>query len=310
MTISKIPLIYILSSGRSGSTLLDLLLGAHPEIWTLGEAQMLPWELRENRAPCGCGQSLEECDFWQSVLARIPVGEGNYPIEHFREGHGKMKVLRWELLGNVVRGCVSRRWEPAAQEYGRLNAEYFQTVWDAVQARTGSGDESQPIRWLVDASKDVYRLLWLQASDLFDLRVIHILKDPRSYVYSMIRHQFPNSKRKMMRFTGRWIVENRLFRRLRRNGFPKGNTCLVRYEDLARAPQETLERIGHWLGLEVASDLSEHFREVENHAISGNQMRWENTSIQLDEKWRKGLVPGHAWAVWATTWPVRRTFGY
>ena len=34
--------IYILSNGRSGSTLLDLLLGAHPRLWTLARRTCCP----------------------------------------------------------------------------------------------------------------------------------------------------------------------------------------------------------------------------------------------------------------------------
>ena len=35
------------------------------------------------------------------------------------------------------------------------------------------------VQWLVDASKSVYRLLWLRETGLFDVRVIHLVKDPR-----------------------------------------------------------------------------------------------------------------------------------
>ena len=38
----KIKLIYIASNGRSGSTLLDMLIGKHKSCFTLGEFQVLP----------------------------------------------------------------------------------------------------------------------------------------------------------------------------------------------------------------------------------------------------------------------------
>ena len=37
------------------------------------------------------------------------------------------------------------------------------------------------VQWLVDASKSVYRLLWLRETGLFDVRVIHLVKDPRTF---------------------------------------------------------------------------------------------------------------------------------
>ncbi len=61
MQKDKFKLIYIASNGRSGSTLLDLLLGTHSNIWILGEFQNLPWELIEPRQTCGCGTAVEHC---------------------------------------------------------------------------------------------------------------------------------------------------------------------------------------------------------------------------------------------------------
>jgi hypothetical protein len=68
----RLPLVYILSNGRSGTTLLDLLLGAHPRVWTVGEVQNLPWEMRYPRAPCGCGNPVQESPFWAPILHDIP----------------------------------------------------------------------------------------------------------------------------------------------------------------------------------------------------------------------------------------------
>ncbi|MBN1399903.1 MAG: hypothetical protein JXA74_03640, partial [Anaerolineae bacterium] len=44
-----------------GCTLLDLLLGAHLRMGTLGEAQVLPCELRSPGARCGSGLPFAEC---------------------------------------------------------------------------------------------------------------------------------------------------------------------------------------------------------------------------------------------------------
>src|SRR5438270_2363933 len=63
----KPKLVYIASSGRSGSTVLELLLGAHSACWTLGEFHVLPWLLRTNVKPCGCGSPVAQCPFWQSI---------------------------------------------------------------------------------------------------------------------------------------------------------------------------------------------------------------------------------------------------
>jgi hypothetical protein len=301
----EIPLIYILSNGRSGSTLLDLLLGAHEHVWTLGEAQNLPWDLREAERVCGCGARLRECAFWRRILPRIPLDQGNYPIEFFREAQGRGKVLRWGLLPGLCRGRVPPRHREPVQEYGALNADYLATVFDAARERTGGS-----VRWLVDASKDPYRLFWLQHSKRFDLRVIHLTKDAPAFVYSMVKRDLPRARRAALRMTGRWLVENSIMTRLCRANFPSHQYIHVRYEDLAGRPDATCKRVGDWLGFEFPEQASREFRNRENHAVSGNQTRWQNTAIRLDRRWRSALPKNYQRFTRLLTRPLASKYGY
>jgi len=304
MKESKNPLVYILSNGRSGSTLLDLLLGAHPNIWTLGEAQRLPWEIKANSL-CGCGVPISDCKFWQPILPKIQPNENTYPIEHFRTNGEQGKILHWDLIPGIIYGNTNDCHKRAVDIYGQTNAEFFQTVWQTATDRRGN-----PIHWLVDASKDIYRLFWLQKSGLFDLRVIHLIKSPSAFVYSMIKRDLPSASRKAIRMTGRWIVENYLGRQLCKNHFKEEQVLLLHYEKLASRPEETMIQIGKWLGLAFLPENIGEFRNYENHAISGNQMRWQNSAIFLDEKWKTLLPAFYIHAIWLATLPVRRIFDY
>jgi len=64
--MDKIKLIYILGSGYSGSTILDLLLGSHSEIESLGE--FLHYEdVVKNNGICTCWKKINDCSYWQEV---------------------------------------------------------------------------------------------------------------------------------------------------------------------------------------------------------------------------------------------------
>ena len=191
MVREKIPIIYILSTGRSGSTLLDLLLGAHPQVWTIGEVHNIPWELRDPQKPCGCRTPVADCNFWREVVSKVPLMLGDYPIDYFREKNRSGRAVRWPHMLNLVKGKVGGKWHQAAEEYGYRNAQLFQTILQMAEEY-----KSNSIFWLVDASKDPYRLLWLQSSGLFDLRVIHLVKDPRAFVFSMTKNNLPKGKKK------------------------------------------------------------------------------------------------------------------
>jgi hypothetical protein len=300
----KIPLIYVLSNGRSGSTLLDLLLGSHPNIWTLGEAQRLHWELKANNV-CGCGAPISDCPFWKRILPNLSFDEHIYPIEYFRINNGDGRILHWNLLPGLFSNIINTRQKRAINIYGRVNADYLNVVWQTAVERSG-----REIRWLVDASKDVYRLFWLQKSGLFNLRVIHLLKSPSAFVYSMVKRDLPHAGTKAVRMTGRWVVENYIGYHLRKIHFPKEQTLLLHYEELARHPEITMARLDKWLGLDFFPEVVDGFRDYENHAISGNQMRWQNADIFLDEQWRTMLPASYQCVISFTTLPMRWLFGY
>jgi hypothetical protein len=300
-----IPLIYILSTGRSGSTLLDMLLGSEPDIWTLGEAQILPWEVRENWFPCGCGEHVAECDFWGPLSRRLPLDQGDYPIEYFRERANYGRVIRWPLVYDIFRHKPSRRTFPGIEQYGLINARFFEVIQEAAQERTGN-----QLRWLVDASKDVYRVFWLQHSGLFDLRIIHLMKDPRAFVYSITRHIPPHTMGKSMRYTGRWLVQNQLCSRYCADPALSGRVYRLQYERLASDPDGTMLALGQWLNTDFSKENYRDFRQHENHAIAGNPMRWQSDDIHLDEKWRSALPKNQARLIWASAGILARSYGY
>jgi hypothetical protein len=68
--------LYIEGYGRSGSTLLDIVLGNHPEVESVGELINLPYSGwyegwisgKPTRSPyCACGERMLECEFWSAV---------------------------------------------------------------------------------------------------------------------------------------------------------------------------------------------------------------------------------------------------
>lgn len=69
---TKVPIIYIAGSSHSGSTILDLLLGSHSSVESLGEAKKIPEILsrmaRGEKPICTCRQELVCCPLWSGLL--------------------------------------------------------------------------------------------------------------------------------------------------------------------------------------------------------------------------------------------------
>ncbi|MBO8228674.1 sulfotransferase [Prochlorococcus marinus XMU1414] len=66
-SFNRKKIIYIGGYGRSGSTILALILGQHPLILNLGEVGVLYAALKDNRK-CTCGESFFNCSFWSELI--------------------------------------------------------------------------------------------------------------------------------------------------------------------------------------------------------------------------------------------------
>jgi hypothetical protein len=298
---TRIPLVYVLSNGRSGSTLLELLLGNHPRAWTVGEFQVLPHDLEHETATCGCGARTSECAFWSEVLHGAELVNERADLTQFRATRNHGKVLRREHLSDLLSGAVARTRQGRAAAYGELNHALLQRVRAAATQRRGTD-----VEWLVDASKDPYRLLWLADSGRFDLRVVHLIKDPRAFVHSMTRGDGGPRPADVLRLASRWAIENTAMQRLVARAFDPSQVRTVRYETLAGSPRETLDDLGAWLGLDFPADWHEGaFRSGESHAVSGNQTRFRSGGVRLDERWREQAPAWVKNTVWLATAPAR-----
>ena len=96
-------LIYILSFGHSGSTLLDLTLGTHSKMLSTGELMFLPFNLQrslnaeypiENGSRCSCHLKYLDCPVWSQVIDRICKESGDFAIKEQPEKFFDMSFFR------------------------------------------------------------------------------------------------------------------------------------------------------------------------------------------------------------------------
>ena len=298
MSRPPLRLVYVLSTGRSGSTLLDLLLGTHPELTTVGEFQLLAFLAADPEARCGCRELFRLCEFWRPILEQPELASPNYPIEALREHRDAGRLLRPRLLPTLLAGLTTEAIRAEARAYGAANADALELVARATDNQI-----------LVDSSKDPYRLLLLARSGRFDLHVIHLVRDPRAVVFSFAGGTTPTLRR-ATHVAGRWAIQQALFSRLVRTASPPERTTVVRYEDLASNTATTLGALGVRLGVEPTAFDVDSFRSRPNHAIAGNPMRQRTDPVAIDERWRRSLEPAIADLVWRLTAPVARQYGY
>lgn len=315
MSQPKLNLIYIASIGRSGTTLFESILGAHSQIETCGEVHIWPHEIAQGGVrPCGSGLYVQEDPFWQEMERRVnPFQQPDPPIHHFREFHNHGYTVRPALLSSFTNPAATHDHREQIQQYGQNNYDLFRTFSDLVEEETGTRPQ-----WLVDASKDPYRLLWLKASGLFNLKVIHMVKNPFGFIYSVTKEWMsstdPLRLPKRLYYTSRqslaWVIQNYLFSTFAAHHLTDDEYTLMQYETLASAPYETVEEASRFIGVPYERAAVDDFREGSPFTIAGNPMRYRSGGIQLDEKWKRRLPPSSRHVARLVTSPTRARYGY
>lgn len=315
MTLPRINLLYVASIGRSGTTLLESMLGAHPALATCGELHLWPHEIRMGGVrPCGSGQYVQDCPFWTEMRRRVdPLAQPSPQLDHFREHHDGGRTLRVARLSDVRPGPLSPPVADQVRTYGQNNYAIFSAFQQLVEEITGRRPE-----WIVDASKDPYRLLWLLRSGLFNVKVVHMVKDPRGFAYSVTKDWVDASSLRghasryyrTARQSLAWVVQNQLLDRIRTHHLSPENYQLLRYETLASAPHDSFRAVCEFIGVEYRASAVTDFRSGSQFTIAGNPMRYENRPIQLDEKWKSRLPRSSQLIARTITGLNRHRFGY
>ena len=141
-----IDILYIAGAGRSGSTLLERLLGQLPACVAVGEARHL-WREDPTTARCGCGRVLTECDHWRAVIE--PAGFAfDVPVRFDTDALEDLLVRRPEWIGRVSFVQIAAPSRGGLDEY-RLFEQRARAAADRVNRRFARG-HWRPIELLVE----------------------------------------------------------------------------------------------------------------------------------------------------------------
>lgn len=285
--------VFICAAGHSGSTLLDLLLGAHPKGISVGEITQLPKNIALDSV-CSCGQHLSNCEFWTRVIDgfgnSVDLDLWNDPyslnLGFIKAGHEidprhqtRLRMMLRKL--SYAAEYAHYRWQaptpPLLHQAIRQGAENKRNLFQFILNQTGR-------EFVVDSSKHYLGGLNLHRVAPAETRIIHLLRDGRAVFNSGIsRGMSPKAA------LNAWIRHCRRSSTILKKNLPDSALLSVRYESLASTPESELRRISEFLGLEFHYQMLE-FATSESHIANGNRMRFvPDSEIKLDERWRKQL---------------------
>ncbi|MGY1825722.1 MULTISPECIES: sulfotransferase domain-containing protein [unclassified Blastococcus] len=290
--------------GRSGTTVLERVLGELPETAPAGELVHLWQRGVLDDEMCGCGEAFGRCPFWTAVGARAFGGWDEGTARRMR--HLQSRVDRTRHVPLWALGRLPRRRRAELAEYVGTFARLYRAIADV---------SGRPV--VIDSSKHSSLAFCLRHSPGVDLRVVHVVRDSRGVAYSWTKEvQRPEAtttgdlmaRYSPARSSALWLGHNLLFALLRRLGTA---TLVLRYEDFVAHPRERVAEIADFAGLSVdgsATPFSDD-RTVQltpSHTVAGNPVRFRNGPLTLrrDDAWRARLPWRGRLAVTLLTLPL------
>ncbi len=307
MTAAPIRVLYLGGYGRSGSTLIERVLGQMPGVCAVGELRHI-WErsFRDNQL-CGCGQPFRDCPFWGAVVERAFGGFTGIDADQMVSLAHRIDRTRYvPRLLHPGRGAFRRAFETYAAVVRRL--------YEAIRAVSGCA-------LIVDSSKEPSYAYALRRAGGVDLTLWHVVRDSRAVAFSWVRkRERPEIywRRELMdvhaplRSAVLWLSFNALCRDLARHGVAYQR---LHYEDFVADPAAALTpllAILGWSPEALHGVRGQRLTLAANHTVSGNPLRFAvgEVDVVLDREWRERMARGDRWLVTAlTAWPLWR-YGY
>ena len=295
-----IKVLYVMGEGRSGSTLLDLLLGQFDEFSSLGEMQYFWQRGLVNNEKCSCSRSFGECDFWQSIMH---IFKYSYLVE---------KTNDVNVLISPSKYIKNKGWQISDKRKKEIQ-EILLQLYTKIQVMNGSNV-------LIDSSKEYLYFNILNGIPEIEISVIHLVRDPRAVTFSWMSKKERNQDgyKYMIRLSSfqsatHWLYRNCMAHIAKRN---VKNYKLIKYEYFVLNPKAMISMILTEFKYEVSN--KDAFLEggvvnpLNSHVVAGNPARLskEPLIIKLDERWRQGLDFFDRLKVSVICMPLMFIYGY
>jgi len=312
-------IIYILGTGRNGSTLLDITLGNSAAIQSCGEIFNLLNAFRTDKL-CSCGKTASQCLFWSSIKENL------YSKYTEKELIQNAKLVR-KLERKIFSPIFFWLYKKFRKKKYVLYLSFIEVLYSSILKKSGS-------LAIVDSSKNPLRASAIK--EIFGNKVyfIHLLRDGRGQLWSWmktgimppgnipIKKKNVNSKGDVPKFkwwtpwyySFSWVFYN-LLSSLFVSSLDQNRWMRITYEEFVANPIDIVEKVERLANINL-TDLK--FKMIEKkpflvgHLLAGNRIRLKKEIYlrEIDEEWKRKLFPSYKRIFWFVAGWLSKNYGF
>jgi len=224
-------IVYVMGTGRSGTTILDVLLSNNAGHVGCGEITHL-FGSSVIEDDCACGISVANCSVWASVLREFSSSEREKVDTLLRavEAHSAFFLVIMGLFPSVK-----------LTEYNRVNEKVYGTLFH------------QGFKVVVDSSKYAARALLLAVRYKKRVKVICLTRSPEGLLNAFAKRDTEQPPKSVLGTMLYYVYTMICFAIVRWK--LQGQVVMIRYEDMIADPVSTLNKVEDKLGLNLESSL-------------------------------------------------------
>lgn len=245
----KKKIIYIAGYGRSGSSIIALILGQHKNIISLGEIGVIFSALKHKRI-CTCGQKLDDCEYWGKLIKNNEYRKKTNIILNKLEN----PYLNVRIVIDYI--------------FKKTNSEFL-----VDSTKTSWRNLSRPLRLILSG---------------YDVHIIHLKRSQESVIYSAKKGKNSDLESNLSvnnRFSNlRTIVSYQISNTLTvfyKMINPK-KYFFINYEDLLDEPIQSFLKLSDFLNIDL-SELDGYIKGKwplkTSHEINGNRLLRQKNDI-------------------------------
>lgn len=252
----KVVVLYIMGAGRSGSTLLDIVLGNVDGAFSCGEIRKFA---RLDGRPHGFLPKSECYEFWDEVRHRVKTALGLERLSELNYLHEGLESHR-RFPSAVLRVLISRK----PQNY----IDYVDTLYSSISEISGK-------RILIDSSKYPARALLLSKFSSHDVYCISLTRSRSSVVKSFLKKGIEQPDKSALA-ANLYYFANRIMSFVVSALLPGSRVIHIAYENLVSNPACEMDKLNDGLPIDFAkvkeAILNEAVLNV-GYLFEGNRIR-------------------------------------